>query len=488
LTSQIEIDSETDSDDARIIETARELPTHRRAHAATGGGRSGFLRALRSTPPGLSPFWRRFLVGVIVLQVVLIATVAIVTAFRFPYWAPTDEEAHFSYIQQVADHGSLPVLGKTETSLQGLAIAQGKYPRPTTIDPKRYGLGGLSYEAFQPPLYYFAAVPAFSLTSNFVDKIYAVRLFDVVLLLAAVALAGRLARAVLKDRWMIGWAMVMVFLALPGVVVRVVTISNGALALPLTILFATELWMAWKRHSARRLVVAGALGALCVLTELELVVLLPVFALVLLAEGRRRAVRTLGPLIIAAVVPLVLVAPWLYFNHVHYHMLTAGPIAIQEQMQIINPHHLHYSLSQLPNDTAANLLDPALPAEWYSALANQAGLYYLYQLLDVLIVPAGLVLILALSRRIWSIRSAILGLPWVLLIFEMWYIRYGEQWNIYVRYTYPTLPLLLVLVAMATDTIRARYLPVIVTAGATISVGLIWGFLIFVYHGSYALR
>jgi len=422
------------------------------------------------------------------VQVLLIAGLATTTAFRFHYFAPTDEEAHYSYIQQIAEHGTLPVLGKTETSLQGLAIFQGKYPQPTTIDPKHFGLGGLSYEAFQPPLYYYAAVPAFSLTSNFVDKIYAVRLFDVGLLLAAAALAGRLTRAVLKDRWMIGWSMIMVFLALPGVVVRVVTISNGALALPLTILFATELWIAWDRHSPRRLAVAGALGGLCVLTELELVVLLPVFALVVVAEARRRALRAWGPLFIAAAIPLVLMAPWFYFNHVHYGMLTAGPIAIKEQTPIINPGHFHYSLRELPNETAVNLTDPTLPAEWALTLENQPGLTYLSQLLDVLIVPAGLVLILALGRRLWSIRSSILGLPWLFQMFEMWYIRYAEQWNIYVRYTYPTLPLLLTLVAMATDTFRARYLPILITTGATVSVGLIWGFLLFGYHGPFALR
>jgi hypothetical protein len=180
-------------------------------------------------------------------------------------------------------------------------------------------------------------------------------------------------------------------------------------------------------------------------------------------------------------------APWILFNETEYHMLTGGPIAIKEQMAIINPHHVHFPLSQLPNDTVASVVDPTLPAEWGGALYHQLALQYLDQLLAVLLIPAGLILILGLGRRLWTMRSAILGLPWLFNVVEMWYIRYGEQWMIFARYTYPTLPILLTLVAGATDTIRSRYLPVLVTLLATCSVALIWGFLIFGYTGSYSL-
>ncbi len=209
-------------------------------------------------PPGLHPVWRWLLGVVLVVQVGVIAFTGIFGAFKLPYFSPIDESAHYSYIQQIAEHGSLPVLGKTNTSLQALSIGRGLYPHPRTVPlGARRGLATLSYEAFQPPLYYLAAVPAFLITPNYIDKIYAVRLFDVLLLLAAVALAGRLCRVVLKERWLIGWSMVLVFLALPGVVVRMVFISNLALAVPMAILFVTELWIAWHRRSGWRLAGAG---------------------------------------------------------------------------------------------------------------------------------------------------------------------------------------------------------------------------------------
>ncbi|HZM53839.1 MAG TPA: hypothetical protein VFC03_02310 [Acidimicrobiales bacterium] len=477
------------ADEGGPVEAQAPLVTLRHAHAPEHARSTGLTAALRALPPDLSPFWRRSLVGVAVVQLVLIIATGSVTALSFHLFSPIDEGAHFAYVQQIAEHGSLPVLGKTENSLQVLAISQGVYPGPTTINPKSDGLAGMSYEAFQPPLYYVVAVPAFYASGNFITKVHAIRLFDLLLLLAAVALAGRLCRAVLGDQWMIGWTMTMVFFALPGVVLRFVTISNLALAVPLTLLFVTEVWIAWERHSPRRLIVAGVVLGLCILTELELLLLVPVFALVVAAEVvHQKPQRSWLPLVAAVAVPVILVAPWLLFNEATYHMATAAPIAIKEQTAIINPHHLHYSLGQLPKDTVNAVTNPTLVGEWGGALGNQVALTYLDHLLAVLVVPASLVLILGMGRRLWSVRSAILGLPWLLNVVELWYIRYIQQWSVDVRYTFPTLPILLVLAAVATDTFRSRFLPVLVTLGATASLVLIWAFLIFGYTGRFSLH
>jgi 4-amino-4-deoxy-L-arabinose transferase-like glycosyltransferase len=438
-------------------------------------------------PPGLHPVWRWALAGVLVVQVGVIGFTAVFCALRLPYFSPIDEAAHYTYIQQVAEHGTLPVLGRTEVSPQTVSIELGRYPHLLSPSVER-GLGRLSYEAFQPPLYYVAAAPVFLITGNYVDKIYALRLFDVVLLLGALALAGRLCRAVLKQRWLLGLSMVMVFFMLPGVLVRMVVISNLALTVPMALLFTTELWMAWQRHSLRRLTVAGVVLGLCMLTEIELVLLAPIFALVVVAEARRRwsLTRVLG-LVGVTAIPLVLVAPWLAFNEAHYRMLTAATIAIHEQAYIVNPHHLHYSLGQLPNQTAA-LLNPTVPAEWGASLAHQPGLAYLYQLLGVLLIPAAVVMILGTGRRLWSVRTAILGLPWVLNVVEMWYIHFGQQWQVDVRYTYATVPILLVLAADATQVIRSRYLPVLISIGAVAATMTLWSYYVFSYSGQFAIR
>jgi hypothetical protein len=456
-------------------------PRRRRAHARRRAG------SLRVTPPGLSPGWRRVLVAVLVLQLAVIAFTATFAALRLPYFSPVDEAAHYTYVQQIAEDGSLPVLGKTEISPQALAIERGVYPR--LISPRSQpGLGKWSYEAFQPPLYYLAAAPAFLVTSNYVDKLFAVRLFDVVLLLVTLALVGRLSRAVLKERWLLGWSMGLVFLALPGVVVRFVFISNLALTVPMAVLFVTELWIAWKRHSGGRLVIAGLVLGLCVLTELELVLLVPVFVLVVAAEGhRRRSPRSWVPLGLAVGAPVVVTAPWFLFNEAKYHMLTATAIAVRQQTSTVNPDHIHYSIGQLPNLTV-NLLNPAVPAEWGGSLHNQPALTYLYQLLGALIIPAALVMIVGTGRRLWSMKTAILGLPWVLNVVEMWYINFGQQWQVDGRYTFATVPILLVLAADAADILRPRLLPVLVTAGATASTLALWAYYLISYSGPFAIR
>ena len=484
------------------------LPWEERWPDHVGAGQwTGLRGALRDLPPGLTPGWRRVLVGLVVVQLVVIAVLATMVAFEFKIFSPVDEEAHFSYVQQIAQHGTLPVLGKTPTSPQALAVEEGTYPRPATRTYSLTQLQGLSYEALQPPLYYIAAVPAFDLTSNYVDKVYSLRLFDVVLLLATLVCLGRLARVVLQQRWMIGWAVGLVFFALPGVVVRFVTVSNLALAVPLVLLFVTELWIGWDRHSGRRLTLAGLFLGLSILAELEQILLVPVFALVVVAEGVRRmrtriptrgpglprasrvpTRKVLAPLAAAVLVPIVVTAPWFLFNEANYHMLTAGPIAITEQTPTVNPHHLRYSIGQLPNDTVNFLLDPTIPEEWVGSLGGQPALNELDLLVSALIIPGSLVMIAGLGRRLRSVRVAILGLPWVVNILELWCIRYGEQWLIAVRYTFATVPILLVLGAGATlCALRSRILPILVPAAATASVLIVWGFFLWSYTGTWAL-
>ncbi len=467
---------------------------------------TGIRRALRSLPPGLGGGWRGMLVGLLVVQVAAIAVLGVVVAFHFPVFSPADEEAHFSYVQQIAQHGSLPVLGRSPTSPQGLAIREGTYPRPATRTYSLKELNGLDYEALQPPLYYVVAVPAFDLTPNYVDKVYSLRIFDVILLLASVACVGRLARVALGDRWMVGWAFALVFLALPGVMVRFVTVSNLPLAVPLAILFATELWVGWERHSGRRLTLAGLLLGLAILTQLEQLFLIPVFAVVIAAEALRRwrtkpqrardvarsprppLRKLLAPLAVAVAVPVVLAGPWFVFNEIHYHMLTAGPLAIAEQTPAVNPHHLHFSLARLPDDTVTYLTDPTLPAEWDGALGSLPALHYLELMLSALILPASLLITTGLGRRLRSVPVAILGLPFLCNVLELWYIRYGQQWLITVRYLYTSLPILLVLAAGAAVCVfRSRFLPVLTALLATGGVLGLWSYFLWGYHGYWAL-
>ena len=311
------------------------------------------------------------LVALVVAQVGTIVVFGALTAARYPLWSPVDEAAHYDSVLWIAEHGSLPVLGQTPASEQSLAIGQGVYPRHTTIDAAKAGLTGLSYEAFQPPLYYMVASPVFHLSGDYRTKAYLLRFFGLALLLAAVALLARLSRHVLKDRWLVGLSVGLLVLMMPGVVTRAVTISNVNLAVPLVIACVTELWLAWERRSGPRLVAAGALVGLGVLTDLYLVELVPVFVAVAVSVVWRRRTWSAGRWAAAGgAVALVAVVPWAVFNEVHFHSLTASALAKREQLAVVNPGHIRDTVGQVPGLTLDDLFAPLMPQEWVKYLCG----------------------------------------------------------------------------------------------------------------------
>ena len=138
--------------------------------------------------------WLRLLIAAQILAVTVLAGI---TVARYPLWTLVDEGAHFDYVQSIADDGRLPVVTDL-VSPQVEAIAEHVYPAPPRKDPAKIGLGGRSYEAQQPPLYYLLAVPAFAAGgSDYKTKARVIRAFDVLFLLGAIAVFLALCRDVL---------------------------------------------------------------------------------------------------------------------------------------------------------------------------------------------------------------------------------------------------------------------------------------------------
>jgi len=412
------------------------------------------------------------MVALLASQFLMIAVFGSLTALRFPVWAPIDESAHFSYVQDLAEHHAMPVLGKTLTSSQVIAIAQGVYPKKTTTDPRKIGLAGLSYEAFEPPLYYLVAVPFYDMTGNYRTKVTVLRFLGLGLTLVCGLLLMRLARVVLGPRrWLYGAAGGLVVLMLPGVIVRMTTVSYLPLAVVLAIACVTDLWLALRHGAPWRLLTSGALLGLAVLTNVFLVDLVPVFvvvALVMLWRSRTRQMLVFA--VVGGAIALVLVAPWLAFNEAHYHALTASSLAKSEQLAIVNPTHMYYSARQLPAETVESYFHPGLPAEWGGALGSSPVAGYLLSLVEVFLVPLPLLLFVAAGwRRLAGSQLWLLALPWLANVLVAWYITVGFQFEtgaLLNRYSYPTLPLLAaggVLVALEMGAQR-------IVAGATLVV------------------
>jgi 4-amino-4-deoxy-L-arabinose transferase-like glycosyltransferase len=398
----------------------------------------------------------RPLAVLIALQLAALGVLGGVTAFRFHIFAGVDELPHLAYVQELAEHGSLPLLGRSYISWQLEALALHVYPHRSPRAPRTLGLVGESYEAFQPPLYYLLAAPVFLIPSNYRDKVIAVRLFDLVLLGAAAAILALLARAVAAEHWRLAFAAGLSVLMWPGVVVRAVTVSNGALELPLALLYILAVWQASTRRSPRLLLAAGALLGLCLLSAVTLAFLAPALLVpIALLLRQRHDKRALAAAAAAVLLPLALLAPWLASNEVRYGMLYAGSLAEQIQRPFVDPSGRNYGvatvISQLWRFERA-----MLPQEWWSQY-GKAGLRLVLWLVPGLLLAGAL---FPLARRPELLRSraaALLAAPLALGVLMLAAIVVFANWPDFLpRYVNPALALLALFAVWAWFELRGR--------------------------------
>ncbi len=417
--------------------------------------------------------WLDLIIG---LQLVALIAFGILTVARFPVWSPIDEGAHYAYVQQIAEHGRLPVLGKTQVSEQVMAITAREGTARLRYDPFARGLGTNSYEAFQPPLYYALVAPVFAAVPGYLNKVYALRAFDLLLFLIGAALALQLCRSVLPRRWRLAAPLVLATLMLPGVVVRSITISNEALELPLALLFLLLFVWGWDKPSGRRLLVLSAVLGACLLTQLLLVVLVPLWVAAgwrwwRESRNSRPHVIVLRTLVLAAVVPAVLVIPWLGYNEAHYHALTAQRLVMKMQLPVVNPNHFYFSLRALPDSTTNQLWALMLPQEWTSdfGVLPRTSLLWVNQASGVLLIPLLGLAMLAAGRKFLFNRIAWLAVPYLGVTVLLWWITYHEQWFAMLpRYTYAGLPAWALAGAVALGVSSTKRLPVALGSGLSL--------------------
>ena len=408
----------------------------------------------------------RVLRALVALQILAIVVAGTATVLRFPVFSPIDERAHYDYVRSVAEDARLPVITDLVAG-ETLSVNDRVYPRPASPPARERGLGGQSYEAFQPPLYYVLAAPVFLLSGDYATKVELVRGLDLLLLLAAIPLLAALARRALPGNPLLALSAGLTVLLWPGVVVRSVTISNAALEIVAALGFLLLAWRADESGRTRDLVLAGAALGAAMLTKTTLIYLGVVFAWVLWRRLRRGSDR---PALIAAVaVPAVMLAPWLAFNLDRYGSLTANAQARDQQAPVINPAGEEFGLGDVPGQ-AKELLSPLLPQEWDRQ----------YDLAAIAWTEIGLVLALLGAVVIAATRGhrgggVYLALPVALCAAMLLTILVGSDWDaVLPRYLYPVLPALaLWAVAAWRRAVRERWLGagVAAAAGAT---ALVW--------------
>jgi hypothetical protein len=372
--------------------------------------------------------------ALVLVQLAAIAVLGAVTAARFHIWADVDERAHYANVQAIAEHGHYPRQDDL-VSADVQAITDKTFPRRSPNDPATQGLAGRAYEAVQTPLYYVLAAPAFLVPVDHRQKVFVLRVFDLALLAVALALAAALSREALGERWLLGFSAALAVVLLPGVLVRMTTVSNDVLAVPISLLFSLLAWQAWARRSPRRLVAAGGALALVILTKVTLLFLAPVLVVVAGAALRwpeRRARLAAG---IAVMLPLAAAIAWALVNRARYGQLSlSAGAATVSALYPFDPALAVHGLGP----RLGRLLDATLPQEFASEYEHGGLGAVVTRGLALAVVAFGLAGAVAARGAAGLRATVVLALPLVagLLGLVVEYEAGGED-HLLGRYLYP---------------------------------------------------
>jgi hypothetical protein len=252
-----------------------------------------------------------------------------------PVWSPVDEAAHYDVIAQYAARiyprdaqttirpETLDIMERTgvygfvvdSTYVQPdpgfQAMPEGLSDAQHVLWIRRHGYQ-YSYEAFQPPLYYAVALPAWvagDALGGPVGALYAVRVFDALLAALLAPLSLLIALALWPGNRALGWGAALLTAVLPGVALNLTSVTNDVLV---SVLGAACVLVAvggsWSR---RRVVLLGLLFGAALLTKTTAVGLAPALAVALLQRQRGGGVRSL---VAALAISGALFVPWIASN------------------------------------------------------------------------------------------------------------------------------------------------------------------------------
>lgn len=234
----------------------------------------------------------------LLLALLLVAYLAMagLYATQTPVWQAPDEPAHYNYVRQLAE-GELPVIepGDYDQDYIGVVVS-------SRFDPA-YSVRPLTYEDWQPPLYYALQAPVYRLANG---SPVAMRLLSVLLGAGVVVLAYFVARQVFGGRVAPALAATAFVAFLPQHLAMIGSINNDSLAELLIAGLLLLMVAPWPdERDAGRLLSLGVLLGLGFLTKGTVYLMAPVVGLFLLAEYWQRwrpLVRALALTFIPALV------------------------------------------------------------------------------------------------------------------------------------------------------------------------------------------
>jgi len=195
-------------------------------------------------------------------------------AVRTPAWQAPDEPAHYNYVRQLVE-GTLPVIQPGDWDQTYLSQVVG-----AEFDPA-YPVTGITYEDWQPPLYYLLQAPIYALSGG---SLTAMRLLSVALGAGVVALAYAVGKAVL-GRVAPALAVAAFVAFLPQHLAILASVNNDALSELIIAAVLAVLVAPWpERPPPRRLLGLGLLLGAGFLTKGQAYLMAPVAGVFLLAR------------------------------------------------------------------------------------------------------------------------------------------------------------------------------------------------------------
>ncbi len=205
-------------------------------------------------------------------------------AIHTPQWQAPDEPAHYNYVRQLAE-GVWPVIeaGDYDESYRSRAVSS-RFAADLPIEP-------LTYEDWQPPLYYILLTPVYWLTAG---ALLPLRLTSLIFGVGVITAAYAIGQRLWPDRhWLIVIAAAFVAF-LPQHIAILSSVNNDSLA---ELIIATVLWLLISATLAVRagvhvapvcwLAIGIALG-LGFLTKATVYIMAPIMALTVLVLFWRR--------------------------------------------------------------------------------------------------------------------------------------------------------------------------------------------------------
>jgi len=255
------------------------------------------------------------------------------------YFAPIDEESHFAYVHHIVKNHNLPTL-YVRVSDEILSMGGKLSSTPSKEDAAEI------YEAFQPPLYYLLASILMILTpGKIVVKFYVLRFLGLLCVLVSIYLFKKTyqllkEKGIVKGDDFLFFSIVSLFTLTPGFLLRMTTLSNLHLLIPLACLFFYVLIKLsfLEVLKFRDVVLLSLLSDALILTQFTSIFIPIVIVVFFIIKRQSKNLLTYFILV------FVIISPWFIYNLHQYGYLTANTMAKGMQQHIINPNYDKYDL------------------------------------------------------------------------------------------------------------------------------------------------